>query len=386
MLPIETTHYTPVLRLKKGEYTGLESLANEVKDFVLPYLVLPPPDDPDPELRRHLKKEELINEHGARIGKHWRLRPCIVDHRFLRDTLGGEAAGVWLPELYDVIARAHGMAMPCLGLNAHSEECRGVGIVLRKYNTGMCLRLALADLADAAVATRSQRLLLSLGVKPSETVLILDLSDLSLDSPEMVSDTVLELVHNAQNIGTWRRIIFTGTHYPEANPAPKNGAVRHPRNEWICWLNLMSKDPELVGQVYYGDFSADSAKFSFGGKGRAAIPHLRYTLKDEWLIVRGGPAQLDSEGAVICDGTIRSVARGIVSSGDFYGAEFSDADDFIYNCSRGEGGPGNSTTWRKVNTTHHITMVVAELAERAGTKLPRRVSQPRYEQLTFDEL
>ena len=69
---------------------------------------------------------------------------------------------------------------------------------------------------------------------------------------------------------------------------------------------------------------------------------------------------------------MQSVYRAIVKSGQFAGAEFSTADAYIaraaedYRC-----GPGNATTWRQLNTTHHITQVVSDIARVRGISIKR---------------
>jgi Beta protein len=82
MLEIQSTFYTPVLRLKQGEYLGLAGLAEDVKACILPHLILPPRMERDPEKERPLTPDELISETTKRIGTCWAVRPCLVDTRF----------------------------------------------------------------------------------------------------------------------------------------------------------------------------------------------------------------------------------------------------------------------------------------------------------------
>jgi hypothetical protein len=44
--------YSPVLRLKQGEYTALREIGSDVSERLLPLFVIPPPKERDPELGR----------------------------------------------------------------------------------------------------------------------------------------------------------------------------------------------------------------------------------------------------------------------------------------------------------------------------------------------
>lgn len=54
----------------------------------------------------------------------------------------------------------------------------------------------------------------------------------------------------------------------------------------------------------------------------------------------------------------------LVNRNEYSGAGFSWADDYIAKCAGRESGPGNATTWRKVGTNHHLTLVARQLASR----------------------
>jgi hypothetical protein len=108
MLNIGSGVYSPVLRLKQGEYTALGQLPVNVLARLLPLFVIPPPKERDPELQRQLTTSELVSIPGQRLGKHWPLRPCMLDPRYLLRQLGADKASEWLPELFRVAMAAHG--------------------------------------------------------------------------------------------------------------------------------------------------------------------------------------------------------------------------------------------------------------------------------------
>jgi hypothetical protein len=66
----------------------------------------------------------------------------------------------------------------------------------------------------------------------------------------------------------------------------------------------------------------------------------------------------------------------ILNSGRFADRTFSAADDYIFRTAQGQAGPGNAATWRAVNTTHHITRVVADIGHVRGFALQQSAAPP----------
>src|SRR5690349_1203414 len=102
VLNIGSSVYSPVLRLKQGEYTALARLPVDVNARLFPLFVIPPPKECDPELQRHLTASELVSIPGQRLGRHWPLRPCMFDPRYLFKNLEIDRAAQWLPQLFRV--------------------------------------------------------------------------------------------------------------------------------------------------------------------------------------------------------------------------------------------------------------------------------------------
>ena len=73
---------------------------------------------------------------------------------------------------------------------------------------------------------------------------------------------------------------------------------------------------------------------------------------------------------------MQDVCKRVVNSGHFAGAVFSHADLLIYRTAHGLEGPGNATTWRQINTTHHVTRVVTDVANVRGIVI-REIAEER---------
>lgn len=125
MLNIGNSVYSPVLRLKEGEYTALAHLSLDVMERLLPLFVIPPPKERDPELHRPLTASELVIIPGQRLGRHWPLRPCLFDPRYLFKKLGADQAAEWLPKLFRVAIAANARPIPVSDLRTLEGICFG---------------------------------------------------------------------------------------------------------------------------------------------------------------------------------------------------------------------------------------------------------------------
>jgi len=175
--------------------------------------------------------------------------------------------------------------------------------------------------------------------------------------PTVVAPIIGGALESMRDLGPWKLIVFQGTNFPEVNPAKDNSAILWPRNEWIAWRQAVRLDPTTSDYMVFGDYAADSAKMVFGDNRASAIRHIRYATDEHWRIQRGAKNGTDKQ-------IMGAVYQKIVESGEFLGHNFSAADSYIASAvSDMKVGPGNSTTWRQLNTTHHLTKVVVDLCK-----------------------
>lgn len=352
--------YVPALRMKKGELDGLRLLRDDVADCIAPLLIVPPAKE-----RNTGSQEALfpvgngVPDVGGVLLKYWPRRPVFVDARVLFKECGAQEAINWLPEIYNRAHRVGVLAIPVASLDL--LEQLGTAAFKDSIPTGPGLKFGLriqsGEMADSSLDGRVRRVLASLDVRASECTVFADFSDADLSVPSFVAPVVRGVLEQLQALAPWQLIVFLGTHYPETNPAKVAGqAVIHPRNEWHAWSEAVRFDPSTAQHMVFGDFAADSAKIQFGGKGGRPIPHCRYTTGANWLVVRG-----EDNGSTY--EVMKAVFEQIVASGEFSGPTFSLADTYIFDVARNNApSAGNATIWRQVNTTHHITRVVADIA------------------------
>lgn len=351
--------YMATLRMKMGELEGLSWLRGDVADCVIPNLIVPPAKERESSSQESLFAEgKSIPDVGGVLAKYWVHRSVFVDPGVLFKEYGTEEVMDWLPTLFNRARNLSVIAIPVASLV--TLEMVGVAAFEAAISRGDGLKFGLSilsgDMTDPNVEARVQAVLEGLSLKPSECAVIADFTDADLSEPSFVAPIIRGALEQLQDIGQWQMIVFRGTHYPEKNPATPGQTFIRPRNEWHAWTEAVKFDPSTAQQMVFGDFAADSAKIDFKAGRAQAIRHCRYTTASDWLVARG-----DSEGSDY--EVMKDVFERIVGSGEFSGETFSNADAYIFDVARNDSlKAGNATTWRQVNTTHHITRVVADIA------------------------
>jgi Beta protein len=352
--------YVPALRFKQGEYQGLRQLSSDVADLIIPRLIMPPPKERDQETKRFLTKDDIVYGTGRRIGKHWPMREAFLEPRYLYKEFGVDESKKWLPLMFktarDSGARAIALTTVSEVMGPLSQSYRQV--LAPDCSCKIAIRVESGEI-DGELESRLLAALNQLGIQPPECTIVLDFADADFSNSDAVADIAHGALEDLQRIGLWRQIVFQGTNYPEKNPAEQNGKAEISRNEWLAWKKAVKFDRNSSEHLIFGDYGADCAEVSFQGSGGIPIRHYRYTTADSWIVFRGS-----TSGTAI--DSMKSVCGRILESGKFAGRNFSAADDYIYMTANGWAGPGNGTTWREINTAHHITRVVRDIGAVKG--------------------
>ena len=122
----------------------------------------------------------------------------------------------------------------------------------------------------------------------------------------------------------------------------------------LLWKNARQQYPTC--QIFFGDYGVRGPSTGDVGYGNTNAK-IRYTIDDEYFIVRGHVIRKPLGGFQHC-----GLAQTLIDSGRYLGPGFSWGDSEIQRCANQEIG-GGSTTWIKIDTSHHVAYVVAEIAE-----------------------
>lgn len=358
--------YCPALRMKAGELAGIHDLAADVAAYVLPRLVVPPPSERDSAQPQLFVVDEAPDLSGA-LSRYWRDRSAFIDVTYLMDEFGRERVGMWLPRMFERARRVAMQAIPTVSLSdlrrVDLSAVRGALNRADRIKLGICI--SSGEMIGSEFVASIEAALLKLGLTPTECAAIADFHDADFSDPSLVAPVIQNSLELLQDSCAWHHIIFQGTHFPERNPAADGSSELVPRNEWKSWRQAVKFDPSTAAHMLFGDYAADCAKMVFGGSAAAAIRHYRYATESDWLVQRSPKSGSHKEA-------METVCKAILGSGHFAGPDFSAADAYIYRTAHGVAGPGNATTWRQINTTHHITRVVVDLGKVRGVAIAKK--------------
>ena len=352
--------------MKAGELEGVRQLAPDVADSVLPRFIVPPKkerNEPEPLLIDMAEMPDI----SVALAAHWRDRPALIDATYIIDEYGRDRLPIWLPNMFQRARAAGVMAIPIAQLSDLGEA--ELSAFRASIPNHLPLKFAICvssdELVGAELRTTLFHILASLGLNATDCAVVADFAGAELSDPMIAAPIIGGALETLQEIGAWRHIIFQGTHYPEVNPA-KDGMVEiWPRNEWRAWCEAVRFDPSTAEHMMFGDYAADCARMKFGKSGVEAIRHIRYATSDAWRVHRANKLGSDKQRML-------AVYQDICASGYFSGATFSAADAFIARAAGNPAArPGNAQTWRQLNTTHHITLVVNDIAKVRGISIKK---------------
>lgn len=364
--------YVSALRMKAGELIGIRDLAPDVADCIVPRLILPPQSERKNELQLQLFDGERLPDISISLAAHWPQRDALIEATYLFQEFGRDRMGFWLPRMFDKAREANTRPIPLVTVD---DLLEGDLIAYRAcLDPGAALKFGVVfssnDLDDTELLNRALGRLERLSLSPSDCTVIADFHDADFASAERVAPVIAGVLDTLQSSAVWQQIVFQGTNFPEVNPAVAGSSILVPRNEWIAWRRAVRFEPATANHMIFGDYAADCAKIVFKVGGAApAIRHYRYATPDAWLVQRGADAGTHSA-------IMRKVCEDILSSGHFAGRTFSSADDFIFRTAYNAGGPGAAREWRAVNTTHHITRVVADVGVVRGFRPKHTEAEP----------
>ncbi len=358
--------YSPALRMKKGELEGVRQLAEAVADCILPRFIVPPQIERD-KTGPLLIEAEAEPDISVALGDHWRQRPVLVDTTYIIDEYGRDRLAIWLSAMFE---RARDRSVKAIPM-ALLRDLTGVevdafrAVIAADERTKFAICVSSEEMVGPEFGRCLGKVLDGLRLSPEDCAVLVDFSGSEFSNPEIVAPIISGALENVQDFGRWQQIIFQGTHYPETNPAQDGSVNVWPRNEWLAWQKAVKFDPTTEEYMIFGDYAADCAKMKFGKSGAPAIRHIRYATSNSWRIQRAVKSGTDAH-------RMRGVYKAILNCDDFAGESFSQADAYIaHAASDFITNPGSAATWRQINTTHHITRVVTDIADVRGITLKK---------------
>lgn len=356
-------HYVPCLRWKQGEYQALIRLREGTKSRITPLIELPERGW-DFETQTEAKSlEQHLAPFAERVHRKWGDRPCFVDLRLLGDEVILADQTHAVDTVFSELRSQGCRAIPVTGPERDGQYQKTVRNAARRDGLGVCLRLGLAQAAESSVKQTVDELLRTVGAKPVETDLVLDLEAPNFVPLEGFSKLVQGVLLRILRLHEWRTLTLLGTSFPRTMAGLARGAQLVDRYEWRLYQRVAgSLLDEQCRAPTFGDYAiAHPEVLPVDMRIVKPTASLRYTVDDAWNIIKGQNVREHGyhQYAGMC--------QALLSSPEFAGRGFSSGDAYIADCADGLQGTGNLTTWRWVGTNHHIEKVVADVASLYGS-------------------
>ncbi|WP_086832487.1 hypothetical protein [Streptomyces sp. NRRL B-24572] len=331
--------YVPALPARWSALAAYDKLTPDVRAVVAPLWTVPPRVDPRAALDR--------------IARVQRGRPAWVDTRHVEREPGFPCHGAVRPPLRPVtgIERAIGEQA------ARAEAARAVGTGL-----GIRVRQNSHDRVRPSGGERTAealcRLLERIAFARCPLDLLIDLG--AVDEDQGADHTALRVLNVLAPLHPWRTVVLLAGAFPRTCPETYGPPLAE-----TCRADRLL--PELLRHTgggpgprpVHGDYGAHDAASADRVSDTGEDPFrgaLRYTAEQAFLI---GEVPAESGHHL----RVRALAREIVASPCFRGAEYSEGDRWLRACADGRGlpGTGHPDVWICAGHSQHLTHVAREL-------------------------
>lgn len=358
--------YVPLMAAKRGEFAALTNLQAHISEKVMPLFELPAQKPGTKEF------EKAICRTAAGAGKAWPGRTAFLDISKWSPNARTESGINVLEYAFSQFRSSGVLAHPVVGYDRWDDPSysRALKNIRTMAPVTPCIRLDREAIQDDMLdvpyfSDRMDDIMESLEIGPSNCYVLVDFGGVSTIS-------VPDLIEDAENAVSVLRSLGFGVVIMAGGsmPAAVNEAVETrdaegciPRIEMLAWKAIFSGSHDR--NIIFGDYLIRNPNAADGVIAPQANAKIRYTINNQFFIVRGHSKQLDSL-------TIqhKELSRKLVGSAHYLTPTFSWGDGEMLNCSTGVKEIRDPTTMIAVDSNHHISAVISEVFEHHRTVVP----------------
>ncbi len=355
-MKLDRSLYVPVLKVKRGEKKALRHLRTETKRHITPLLEIIE--------RRPKGKQQIIPTLEVHVANAFvnlkeslsEITRCFLDVRELAAD-GPDAAKC----VFD-LAVHHGIAFtPVTGLSRSAD----VLAALKFKTNGTALRVTRAELERGSLKQELLSFMKKHNLAYAEIDLILDLGsveDMVADGVSALTEVFLDEIPEQNQ---WRTMTISGSAFPLGMArVEKNGHALAERSEWKAWLNdLFPKRYNLPRLPIFSDTCIQHPRGveGFNFRTMKASATIRYTLNDEWLLIKGESTKIKSAKEQFPNIATRLVYGNLKPQ--YLGSAHCRGCYAIRASAEGLKEDNTPEAWRTIGTVHHIETVTHRIAD-----------------------
>lgn len=350
-------HYYPQLKWKPAEYESLMQLEQATIDGLTPIITIP---DIDWDYENECYKKSLssyLSNFGANLASSWsENRPILLDVKYL------DAHGTH---------RHHPLDVCIQDARANGKEIIPVVSPVSSPNYIHAMKRNLTNGIAVSISPQTwhlfSQLISQFDLHPSFIDVIIDFGDIqnaSNDLKQLALNEFNSLVGQAH----WRSLIISSTTYPTSQAGIPQHQIHHiPRHEYDLWSYVVQNTVSNRTPSFSDYPTASSTITSVDPRFMSQYVAVRYSNDTSWIFVKGTAVKGNGWGQTktLCNILVNSPVYTV------YGSQFSWGDGYVNQRALGTNRSGGSKEWRKVAHTHHLKLVVTQLA-RLAQSLPAR--------------
>lgn len=358
---------------KTGEFDALKNLRLSVLERIIPIfeLAAQPPEK--------IELEKTICNTAIKAGKAWQ-RVAMLDISKWKPNAQTENSVHILEYAFSQFRKNGVVVHPVIGYDRWDDPAyqQAIKNIFTRYSKlKPCIRFDREAIQEDMLDIdyfyeRIDEIMETLGINASACYSIIDFGDVSKAVVPKLIDDAENAISILRGFGFDEVIIAGGSMPIGVNEAVKmtdtEGCV--PRIEMQSWKAIFSKSKDT--KIIFSDYSIRNPDAAEGIIAPNANAKIRYTINNQYFIVRGHSKQKDSLGI-----QNKNLASRLVTSNYYMGNYFSWGDSELLNCSIGQKQIKSPTTMVAIDTNHHIHAVVAEIFEhqRQVTIVPTQKQQ-----------
>jgi len=359
----DSKHYVPILRWKAAEKEALEQSTSKEKESMTPLLEILMPQPKNPKKGDRAKSPaELLTESletlketlpkiPQEILKYWGKLPAFIDLSLVDVSL--RAGG-----MKQIVTGAETIGIPLtpvIGLSSDTKTQNVAFELAKSKERGLCLRLFRPDLIDSAALTQKIKAFLTASALSEKNIdLLIDLKNTDEECLKLT-----ELCARIPNILKWRTFTVASGAFP---PDLTNLSVDlhfKDRTDWNAWFDQRQKN--LPRKPSFADYTIQHPIYKDPVRGSNPSASIRYTLKNQWLIMRGQALRgKNTKGHA----QYPAVARLVSEREEFFGEKFSFGDKYIAEKGKDlkSKKTGTPRTWLRAGINHHLACTVSQIS------------------------
>jgi len=358
--------YFPILKAKKGELEALSKLSPSVLARTTPIIELAKLGGKQLETalkRTNTPFKEYVEKCSLAVSKATPSKQVIVDIFQWPADFTVETGEHILNYTVDQLAARGVIPCPIIGYDRwdiveYKEAIKSISLGEGQFFSIRLDSVALEDMLDPDYFNEiMEDITAETGLDRASTPVIIDLADISNKSVNDAIEAIQQAYEHIRSLG-FTYIIAIGSSIPASvNLAVKtkdtSGTIF--RKEILAWKGFLQAFPKA--SLYFGDYGVRNPRAAENIIAPDMNGKIRYTIENSYFIARGHSLRQDNK-------TLQNnvLAKVIVDSHHYMGANFSWGDSRIMDCSQGQF-VGSPTTWISIDTNHHISSLTTEIYE-----------------------